>query len=209
MKKLKIFLLAVVAAFTLAMPASAKFRVGITGGVTLNELNFKDATASSITDQLKDTGNHTGYTVGLTSEFTVPIIGIGCDASVLYTHRILGYQTATDNDATPAADLVEIPIHLRYKLGLPAVGNIVTPLIFTGPSFGFRVSDEIIDELKTKSCQVLWDLGLGVELFKHLQVTAKYSWGINDFVQYVPKAGINAEQLGKANGWTISAAIMF
>lgn len=209
MKKVKILLLAVAAAFAMTMPASAQFRFGITGGMTLNELNFKDATATSIKDQLQDTGNHTGYTVGLTSEFTVPIIGIGGDASVLYTHRILGYKSATQTDATPAADLIEIPIHLRYKLGLPVVGNIVTPLIFTGPSFGFRVSDEIVEELKTKSCQVLWDLGLGVELFKHLQVTAKYSWGINDFVEYIPQAGINAQQLGKSNGWTIAAAILF
>lgn len=206
MKKIKIFLLAVVAALTMTMPASAQFRFGITGGMTLNELSFNDA--SSIKGQLKDTGNHTGYTVGLTTEFTVPILGIGADASVLYTHRILGYQS-NNTDATPAADLVEIPIHLRYKLGLPVVGNIVSPLIFTGPSFGFRVSDKIIKELETKSCQVLWDLGLGVELFKHLQVTAKYSWGINDFVKYVPQTGIKTEQLGKANGWTIAAAIFF
>ncbi|MDE6693998.1 MAG: PorT family protein, partial [Muribaculaceae bacterium] len=184
MKRIKILFIAVVAAIAMAAPASAQFRFGITGGLTINELNFKDATATSIKDQLEDTGNHSGYTVGITSEFTVPIIGIGGDASVLYTHRVLGYQTDSDKKFNTDADLIEIPIHLRYKLSLPAIGSIVSPLIFTGPSFGFRVSDEIAEELKTKSCQVLWDLGLGVELFKHLQVTAKYSWGINDFVEH-------------------------
>ena len=210
MKKIKILFIAVVAAIAMAAPASAQFRFGITGGLTINELNFKDATATSIKDQLKDTGNHSGYTVGLTTEFTVPLIGIGGDASVLYTHRVFGYQNESLKNFNTDADLIEIPIHLRYKLALPAISSIVSPLIFTGPSFGFRVSDEIAEELKTKSCQVLWDLGLGVELFKHLQVTAKYSWGINDFVEhYVPNSGINTQQLGKANCWTIAAAIMF
>ncbi len=209
MKKVKVFFLAVIAALAMAMPASAQFRFGITGGMTLNELNFDNATAASIKDQLEDTGNHTGYTVGLTTEFTVPLIGIGGDASVLYTHRILGYKTDTNTDFTPAADLIEIPIHLRYKLCLPVVEKIVAPFIYTGPSFGFRVSDEIVEELKTKTCQVMWDLGLGVQLLKHLQISAKYSWGINDFVEYVPKTGINTQQLGKANGWTIAAALFF
>lgn len=210
MKKIKILFIAVVAAIAMAAPASAQFRFGITGGLTINELNFKDATAASIKDQLEDTGNHSGYTVGITSEFTVPLIGIGGDASVLYTHRVFGYQNESLKNFNTDADLIEIPIHLRYKLALPAISSIVSPLIFTGPSFGFRVSDEIAEELKTKSCQVLWDLGLGVELFKHLQVTAKYSWGINDFVEhYVPNSGINTQQLGKANCWTIAAAIMF
>lgn len=209
MKKFKILLLAVVAAMAMSMPAAAQFRFGITGGVTMNELKFDDG-VKGVSDQLQNTGSHTGYTVGAITEFTVPIIGIGMDASLLYTHRILGYQSATTSDAKPAADLLEIPIHLRYKLSLPLVQKIVAPFIYTGPSFGFRMSKEIIDELKTKSCQVLWDLGIGVELFKHLQVSGKYSWGINNFVQYVPlHTGINTEQLGKSNGWTISAAIMF
>ncbi len=192
----------------MAMPASAHFGFGIMGCLNLNELNFKDATATSIKDQIQDAGNQTGYTVGITSEFTVPIIGIGGDASVLYTHRVLGYEV-NDKDVKPAADLLEIPIHLRYKLGLPAVSKIIIPFIYTGPSFGFRMSKEVVEELKTKSCQVLWDLGVGVELFSHLQISGKYSWGINDFVEYVPQMGINTQQLGKANGWTISAAIMF
>jgi hypothetical protein len=57
---------------------------------------------------------------------------------------------------------------------------------------------------------VAWNVGLGVELFSHLQVGASYGFGINNVINKYEVLGINAEPI-KANNnyWTISAAYLF
>ena len=158
-----------------------------------------------------DAENRTGFTGGLMAEFTVPIIGVGVDASVMYVRRE-GVNKYVDDGETIVEknnrNYIGIPINLKWKIGIPAVGNIITPFITTGPEFDFLCSKQTIDDMKRKKCDVSWNFGLGVELIKHIQVAASYGFGINSAVKYVGEIE-TVDVKGKDRFWTITAAYLF
>lgn len=186
------------------------FRFGIKAGVNIDKLHF-DHVADSF-----EPDNRAGFTGGITTEFQVPLVGLCFDASLMYSRMNSRFPTITaiDNGTetiikSEGHDFFSIPVHVKYKIGLPIVGNIIAPYIFTGPDFAFRLgsSDNVF---KTKTFQCAWDLGLGVELVNHLQVSAGYSWGMNNIMK---TAGIvtntSNDIKAKNNYWTITAAYLF
>ena len=76
MKKLSIVMMCL-AAFLLTVPASAQFRWGLEGGVNLSKASVKGDGG------LFDASNRTGWFVGPKVQMTMPIIGLGIDASLL------------------------------------------------------------------------------------------------------------------------------
>lgn len=196
---IRIIVLAVVA-MIIALPASAQFRFGIKAGVALNSLHFdKDLSRNFSND------NRAGFTGGLMAEFTVPVIGLGLDASLMYVHRSSEEVAEADDikaEATVAKrDYIEIPINVKYKFSIPAISSIVAPYVFTGPSIAFLVSDSK-DFFEHKKCDFAWNVGAGVELIRHLQVSASYGFGITKLVA-------NREANVKNRYWTLTAAYLF
>ena len=171
--------------------ADAQFRFGIKAGVNVNHLSFKD-------NPIKDGNNRAGWTAGIMGEFQVPIIGICVDASLMYARL----NAAEDNK-----NFLMVPLNLKYKLSLPIVGKIIAPYIFTGPSFDFKLDKNAANAIfKTKTFQAVWNVGLGLELVRHLQIGASYGFGINNIAEKVANANtINLHN----NYWTISAAYLF
>lgn len=211
MKSIKVILL--VLACIITIPASAQFRWGPRLGTEVNSMRF-DKTVF-------DNENRAGFTGGLMCEFTVPVINLGFDLSVMYVHRVSQSNVTNtganaDNDALVSSsrfknrDYIEIPLNLKYKLGLPVVGKIVTPYVFTGPSFSVLTSKRAITEAyKNKTLDVAWNFGLGVQLFNHLQVGASYGIGLNKTVEFIGVASNTKPIEGKNNYWTITAAWLF
>lgn len=201
----RLVILAVVAVIGVGM-ANAEFRWGIKAGMNVNRIHIGDNWA----ERTFDAHNATGWTAGITTDFKVPVIGVGFDLSVMYSRmnndsdRTLGL----DNFIDYGKDFLEIPLHLKYNLNLPVVSSIVAPYIFTGPSFAIRLNKETIDAIKTKSCQVGWDLGLGLTLVRHLQIGAGYTWGINNIAKFVTPINPQTVKV-KNNYWTLTAAYLF
>lgn len=204
MKSVKRILVVLMVAMFSIGAANAQFRFGVKAGLNLNKLDFKN-----LGDNL-DGSNGCGYTVGLMTEFQVPIIGLCLDASLMYTrmNSELGIsEFEVDKKFEGAKNFLEIPINIKYKFTLPVVNNFLSPYLFTGPTFAIKLDKNTLDYFKSKTCQVAWNVGLGVELFKHLQVGASYGFGINNVAKYV---GADAQDLKvKNNYWTISAAYLF
>ncbi|MBD5195751.1 MAG: PorT family protein [Bacteroides sp.] len=199
MKKIKFSVLALLLAVCTAFSAQAKtgFSFGPKAGVTFNKL-------SSSGEKLFHADNRAGFTGGLTAEYIAPILGIGADISLMYAH-----QKSNIDGENISGNFFEIPIHVKYKLGLPAIESIVSPYIYTGPSVAFKLSGED-SYAGTKKTQWGWDLGLGVELIKHLQIGAGYTFGINKLVNHVyTDANAGHEIKIKNNYWTLTAAWMF
>ncbi|MDE6118596.1 MAG: PorT family protein [Muribaculaceae bacterium] len=203
-----------IAAMTLAavIPASASdiFRFGIKAGVDINKMSMtKDAFSSD---------NRAGFTGGLTAQFTVPIINVGADLSDMYVHRaseVLSPSSdanITDPEVfTLKNDYIDIPLHLRYNLALPAISKIVVPYIFTGPDFSFNLSRKIVKDYKKRNFDCIWDFGLGLRLIDHLEIGASYGVGMTKALKYVgtPIEGIQGGSRGRANCWTVTAAWLF
>lgn len=192
----KALLVAIVAIFTVGT-ASADFRWGIKAGLNFSNLNLKNF-QSSVTDP----GNRTGWQAGLMAEFTIPIVNIGADASLMYMR-----QNVDDNVAYKNKDFIDLPINLKWKIGLPVVGKVISPIIYTGPDFLFALNKNTINDFKSKTCEVGWNLGIGLQLVNHLQITAGYCFGLNGAAKYI---GVDTQDLKvKKNYWSVSAAYLF
>lgn len=185
--------------------ANAEFRFGIKAGLNVNKMHLDQ--------QVFDSSNRAGFTAGVMTEFTVPIIGIGMDLSLMYTRMNSELNSNLQevdnyiNNGNIGKDFLQIPLNLKYKLSIPAIGSIIKPMIFTGPSFNFNLNKSTLQDIKSKSCQIAWNLGAGVELIKHLQISASYSWGMNKIAEF---AKIQTKDIDlKNNYWTVTAAWLF
>lgn len=205
MKKFQVILVAVVAIALAAVPASAQFRFGPRLGLEVNSLHF-----SNVKDNLTST-NQAGFTGGVMAEFTVPLIGVGADVALMYVHRV--NNATADNTSTKLKyDYLEIPLNVKYKFGLPVVGKVLSPYVFTGPSFAFLLNkDALTAAFESRSVDVSWNIGVGVQLFSHLQVGASYGLGISKAVKYIPIVNaVNGTPIeGKNNCWTVTVAWLF
>ena len=203
----KALLVALVAIFSFGY-ASADFRFGVKAGLNFNKLDLKIKDLQGAENYLKDEGNRTGWMAGVMAEFTVPIVNIGMDASLLYAR-----QNVDDNEVYENKNFLDIPVNLKWKIGIPVVKNIVSPIIYTGPDFLFALNKHTLEDIKTKTCEIGWNIGLGVELFKHLQVEAGYCIGLNSVAKFSEKFGgpnFNpADYKVKKNYWSLTAAYLF
>lgn len=201
MRFIKRFALLVIAVIATAPVVSAQFSVGPRLGINVNSLHFSD-------DLIK-ADNRTGFTGGLQAEFMIPAVGFGFDASLMYVHR----STTEINNEKASKDYIEIPVNLKYKFGMPIVGSILKPYIFTGPSFAFLTSEKAITEfMHSRSSSVAWNFGFGLEFFRHLQVGASYGLGLSKSIAgHIPGASGsgNVDIEGKNRYWTVTAAWLF
>ncbi|MDE7109718.1 MAG: hypothetical protein K2O49_07125, partial [Muribaculaceae bacterium] len=86
----------------------------------------------------------------------------------------------------------------------------LAPYIYTGPAFAFKLGKSTWDDIKSKTCQTAWNIGIGVELINHLQIQGSYGFGMNNIVKFVDTDAINpVEVKAKNNYWTVTAAWLF
>ena len=184
MKALKKILVALMILVMGAGVANAQFKFGVKAGVNVNHLSLKGL----------DDNNKAGWTAGVMTEFQVPIVGLCLDLSVMYARL---------NDSADK-NFLQIPLNLKYKFQLPVVSSFLSPYLFTGPSFDFKLSKKT--DLKT--FQPVWNVGLGIELVRHLQIGASYGFGLTNIMKHVDMGDYNVGKWHN-NYWTISAAYLF
>ena len=199
---MKKFLTVVVlfAALMTAVPAKAEVKFGVKGGLNLTSMSL-DAKAI-------DKSNQAGFFIGPTFKFTLPIVGLGFDASALYDQR-----KAEVDDTSIKQQSIQIPINIRYGIGLGSTASIY---FFAGPQFGFNVGDKNIvssaGEWTFKSSNVSANVGLGLMLLGHLQVSANYNFGLGktgELDEFLPGAVNAIKENGKMNAWQIAVAYYF
>lgn len=202
MKSIKRIAVIVAAFLAFAVPASAQFKIGPRVGLEVNKMHFSS--------DLFDGENRAGFTAGLQMEFIVPAVNLGFDASVMYVRRDGEVHAANGNVTSNNRDYINIPINLKWKFGLPLIGSIVKPYLFTGPDFAFLTSRRAINEAwKNKSFDVSWNFGFGLEFFKHLQVGASYGIGCSKAAERIDLVNSTQDINGKNRYWTVTAAYLF
>ena len=217
MKKLKItFVMALVALFGCAQ-ANAFFKFGVKAGLNVDKFHFnKDKLGTDLAGD-----NRCGWTGGVMTEFTVPVIGVGMDLSVMYTRMNSEVQYMDGNNVfhsdKTGKNFLEIPLNVKYKFNFLAISRIVNPYVFTGPTLALKLGGHKDNFLTTKTAQWGWNVGIGVELIRHLQVGAGYTFGINNVVKTIDKTiglpgmlpGAEDNVKLKNNYWTVTAAWLF
>lgn len=214
MKSTKRFIAIVIACVAFAIPTSAQFNWGIKIGTKINELpDIERLGVYEIDDE------SAGFMGGVMGEFTLPVVGLGIDASVLYSYDPIKGETFGDKEVTFANHYLDVPINLKYKISIPTVEKIVAPYVFTGPNISFALSRDIPESIKEyfvqNTVETTWNLGIGLELFEHLQVGASYGWGLNKYIDKYEILGDTEIDKYISNGnyrkdcWTITATYIF
>lgn len=195
-KVLNVILLLIV--LGVATPIQAQLQWGIRGGVNLAKASFSGSDLKS--------DNFTGFFIGPTAEFTIPIIGLGVDGAILFS------QTGIKAEGeTLKRQSFEIPVNLKYNIGL---GRILGVYVAAGPQFGIGLND---DEWKLgdssfsfKKSNLSLNLGAGVKLIKHLQAGFTYNIPLGKTAEY--DGVIDAVEdafSAKLKTWQIHIAYMF
>ena len=200
MKKLFAVVLMAVA---FAMPSKAQFSWGIQAGLNMSNISVKDA-ADNAGTAVK---SRTGFFVGPTVKFTLPLVGLGIDASALYDQR-----EGKAGDETIKSQSIQIPINVRYGFGL---GSVAEVFAFAGPQFGFKLSgdkDFGVEEWTLKSSNLSANIGIGATVLSKLQAKLNYNIALGKTGEMKDKdaAGV-MQEIGSAkfNAWQVSLAWFF
>ena len=203
----------------IAVPANAQFGFGVKAGA-----NF----TGKVRDIESAKAGNTGWFVGPTAKFIIPVIGLGFEANALYSNSsvTIGKETFNKNS-------IEIPVYLRYELNLPAVRKVFAPFIAVGPQWGYAFGKKEFGEdlgnitnfeeaqdvynryFKYNDSYFSLNLGLGFIFFDHLQVHANYNIALGQTCEYVgAEKYANIEDKlekikSKNNIWQISLAYIF
>lgn len=199
--------LMVVAALFVATSAQAQIKFGVKGGLNVTDM--------SLSASVIDKSNQTGFFIGPTVKLSLPLVGLGIDAAALYDQR-----DAKINDEKISQKSINIPVNLRYGVGL---GSLASIYFAAGPQFGFNIgnkdfgwgSDEYANTFQMKKSNFSINLGAGVSLLKHLEIGFTYNiacgktgeasvWNV---AQGVGKDIITKDT--KTNAWQVSAAYYF
>ena len=208
----KIFTSAAIALAMLftANTANAGINFGVKGGLNV--------TSMSISSKVLDSNNRAGFFIGPTVKFTLPLVGLGIDASALYDQREAKLTVGeTKTKETVKTQAINIPINARYSVGL---GSVASVLFFAGPQFGFNVGDKNVDlggdsNWKFRSSQFSVNVGAGFSFMNHFEVTANYNiacgkTGDATLSKTVSEVvGSATKDNGRTNAWQIALAYYF
>ena len=179
----------------MAMPAQAQLKWGVKGGVNVAKVTFDD--------KLLKSDNMAGFFIGPMAEFTIPVVGLGIDGSLLFSQKGI----KADNDAVKQYGL-DIPVNLKYNIGL---GSLLGIYLAAGPDFyfDFKGNENGYDK---RRAMVGVNVGAGLKLIKHLQIGFNYNIPLGKSGDVTWKDGFDGvfkADSYKTKTWQISAAYLF
>ncbi len=194
MKKIFAVMLMAVA---FAMPSNAQIKFGIQAGLNMSNV--------SVSDDAGTIKSRTGFFVGPTVKFSLPIVGLGLDASALYDQR-----EGKAGDETVKSSSIQIPINLRYGIGL---GSVAEVFAFAGPQFGFKLSGDKnygVADWTLKSSNFSANIGIGATILNKLQAKLNYNVALGKTGEF-ESISATAKQVADAkfNAWQVSLAYFF
>lgn len=197
-------------------PAAAQFKWGIKAGVNVSE---KPSNFEEVESIVK---GKAGWYVGPMAKVTIPAVGLGIEANLLYS------QTSTEiGGENIKRQTLDLPIYLRYEISIPPANEFIEPFIAVGPQWSWNIgeSNYIIDivnatggsypiDYTLRNSNLSLNLGLGAVILRHFQIHANYGLALGSTSNYCDEwnAAINAyEKIVKSrtNTWQISIGYLF
>jgi len=182
--------------------AQAQVSFGIKGGLNETKLSLNQS------DLEESISNKSGFFIGPTVRFTLPIVSLSMDAAVLYDQR---EAEVKDTGEKLQQKSVQIPIHARYGFGLGAFASLY---LYAGPQFGFNVGGDTekqkVSDWSLKTANISGNAGLGLMFANHLQVSVNYNFALSKNAEYkIIKDGVEDNAKVKNNAWQIALAYYF
>jgi hypothetical protein len=200
-----------------AVPAAAQVDWGIKAGVNIAEK------PSNLDDVMATVKGKAGWYVGPMIKATIPVVGLGVEANLLYS------QTNTEvHGTTIKRQSIDLPVYLRYELSIPAINKFIEPFIAAGPQWSWNIGDdkfswtdaaingiygqEYLADYTLRSSNLTLNVGLGAVLLNHIQLHINYNIALGDTGEWkedASSAGWGYIKGSKVNTWQVSAAYIF
>lgn len=203
-KRIIIFV-AIVLGSLLSVPSFAQLKLGVKGGVDLdNPTKFSDAF---------NVDNLSSYYVGPALELMLPMsrVDFGIDVALLYSNNKMKVTNESiSKDVTN--QYLMLPLNAKIKFGLGS--EMIKIYGLAGPYVGYLISGdkisfpEIGDDIKAKSFEGGLNLGFGFELFRMVQIGANYKIKLTDDYS-LEKPEWSDPFNGKSQTWSLTAAVFF
>lgn len=204
MKKLFTLVLMAVALLT-ATTASAQVKFGVKGGLNVTDMHLND--------EVFDKSNQAGWYIGPTVKVSLPVTGLGVDIAALYDYRSAKVTDHPSNEEVKVKQQsINVPVNLRYGIGL---GSLASIIFHAGPQIGFNVGDKNFKWTDTsnyalKKSNFSFNVGLGVSVAKHLEVTGNYNIACGKTADATENvAGTAVKSHSRNNSWQIGLAYYF
>lgn len=178
------------------LPAQAQLKFGVKGGLNITSL--------SLSKDIVNSDNRTGFFIGPMAEFTLPIVGLGVDAAVLYSQSRAQMNNGNDAIADNLKSL-EVPINLKWTFGL---GSLASGFIAAGPQFGWNVGNSsfVEDAIQLKNNFTTFNVGVGAKFLRHFQAGVNYNFSLGKVGQIIDDENLLKI---KRKTWQISVAYLF
>ena len=201
MKKI-LTLVVLAAAMTMTVQAQG-VKFGVKGGLNITKM--------SVSKDVADPDNQTGFYVGPTVKLSLPL-GFGVDIAALYDQRSAKIEADGDTGIQGAGNekitqkSLNIPVNARYNIGLGSKAGIY---LAVGPQFGFPVGDKVyntqLGEYRLNDANLSFNFGAGVYLLKHLEIGFTYNLAAGKSGEFKNFNDVDTHN----NAWQIGAAVYF
>lgn len=173
---------------TSAHLTAQSLRFGLTAGVNTTQVKLNDAWKN-----VADGKTRVGWFVGPKVYLSTPL-GIGAEAALIYSHRNMEITSNNLPTVTHSQSSIALPVSARFSFGL---GSLVAAFINTGPQFNYRLqnkdwdlqsitSGKALTNIKSKKMRTSWNIGAGVRLLKHIEMSVGYNFSLSKYLEKTP-----------------------
>lgn len=178
--------------------------------------NFTDV---KFNQQLVTSSMQPGPSADVACEFIFTNFGLGIDFGLGYSMTgakiNLGERPIWSLDGfsreTTLMHNLRIPVHLRWKwTKMQGLEEIIAPIVYGGPEFNIQLGHSRnrrgdISAYRFSGGDFCLACGAGIELMRHWQITAGYTWGMT----YALKTRLLEDFTARCSGWNVRVAYMF
>lgn len=206
MKKLLSFAFLTLGLFVSTSVNAQGVKLGVKGGLNVTDMSFDS--------ELLNKSNCVGGFIGPTIKFTLPIIGLGIDASALYDFREAKITDRANQEKSVKQEQISIPVNARYSIGL---GSTASAFLFAGPQWSINIGDKDFEWTKGssysfKDSNFSVNAGLGITLMDHLQISANYNIAMGKTADIKARdvlTDLTEKAKSRTNSWQIAVAYFF
>lgn len=187
--------------------ANAQLRYGPAAAVNLSYLKFNQ--------KIVTVDRNLTPSAGIQAEMMFQGIGFGLDFGVLYnqtasTLHLNEKEIWTSQGINEKQDMrlhyVQLPFHLRFKwTRMNGFERILAPFAYGGPEFNILVGHSKCAPMQFAGADAGMTAGLGVELYRHWQVSASHTWGMS----YALKSKQLDNWTAKNDNWSLRVSYLF
>ncbi|ATV27759.1 porin family protein [Prevotella intermedia] len=206
MKKVVLLTLLTLGLFVSTSANEQGVKLGVKGGLNVTDMYLNS--------KLLSESNCVGGFIGPTIKFTLPVIGLGIDASALYDFREAKITDCANQEKSVKQEQISIPVNARYSIGL---GSTASAFLFAGPQWSINIGDKDFEWTKGssysfKDSNFSVNAGLGITLMDHLQISANYNIAMGKTADVKARkllTDLPEKAKSRINSWQIAVAYFF